>query len=271
MRVAFHLPANGRSIFTTAGSSSGTVVRPDRISGQLRRRPPTTRGRPGGLVQNGFAAGRVAPRFCSTPVRSAQIGTSRAWTSGAAQLLAACRTMTRCCMLHARPEDDQLFGTAINVDEDPLPKHVVLEVRPHSRDVRRRKLGIYMECELRPRSGCKVPWVSSRSGAGADDPPPRGGRIPSRFPRAHGIPGVEGRGDPSSRRPRTPFQRKRGAPWSVGGPRDWACREGTECAQRSNDPLLRSVNRTADSPSGYARGTCERAVWRPWPTALRGP
>ena len=47
-------------------------------------------------------------------------------------------------VLYLHPARSQLFGTTINVDEDPLPE-VVLEV-DHTTDVRRRKLGIYMEC-----------------------------------------------------------------------------------------------------------------------------
>ena len=50
-------------------------------------------------------------------------------------------------------------GSVIDVDEDPLPD-VVLEV-DHTTDVRRRKLGIYMECGF-PEIWVLVPWVSSR-------------------------------------------------------------------------------------------------------------
>ena len=45
------------------------------------------------------------------------------------------------------------------MDEDPLPD-VVLEV-DHTTDVRRRKLGIYMECGF-PEIWVLVPWESSR-------------------------------------------------------------------------------------------------------------
>ena len=50
-------------------------------------------------------------------------------------------------------------GSVIDVDADPLPD-VVLEV-DHTTDVRRRKLGIYMECEF-PEIWVLVPWASSR-------------------------------------------------------------------------------------------------------------
>ena len=50
-------------------------------------------------------------------------------------------------------------GSIIDVDEDPLPD-VVLEV-DHTTDVRRRKLGIYMECGF-PEIWVLVPWASSR-------------------------------------------------------------------------------------------------------------
>ena len=50
-------------------------------------------------------------------------------------------------------------GSIIDVDEGPLPD-VVLEV-DHTTDVRRRKLGIYMECGF-PEIWVLVPWASSR-------------------------------------------------------------------------------------------------------------
>ena len=50
-------------------------------------------------------------------------------------------------------------GSVIDVDADPLPD-VVLEV-DHTTDVRRRKLGIYMECGF-PEIWVLVPWASSR-------------------------------------------------------------------------------------------------------------
>jgi hypothetical protein len=62
-------------------------------------------------------------------------------------------------VLYLHPARAKFFGTTINVDEDPLPD-VVLEV-DHTTDVRRRKLGIYMECGF-PEIWVLVPWVSSR-------------------------------------------------------------------------------------------------------------
>ena len=50
------------------------------------------------------------------------------------------------------------WGRALDVDADPLPD-VVLEV-DHSTDVRRRKLGIYMESGF-PEIWVLVPWVAS--------------------------------------------------------------------------------------------------------------
>lgn len=58
--------------------------------------------------------------------------------------------------LHARWL--RLQGPSINVEKDPLPD-VVLEV-DHTTDVRRRKLGIYMECGF-PEIWVLVPWASS--------------------------------------------------------------------------------------------------------------
>ena len=59
--------------------------------------------------------------------------------------------------LHAPPL--RFSGSIIDVDQDPLPD-VVLEV-DHTTDVRRRKLGIYMECGF-PEIWVLVPWASSR-------------------------------------------------------------------------------------------------------------
>ena len=64
-------------------------------------------------------------------------------------------------VLYLHPERSRLYGSAINVDEDPLPD-VVLEV-DHTTDVRRRKLGIYMSCGF-PEIWVLVPWeISVRS------------------------------------------------------------------------------------------------------------
>ena len=61
-------------------------------------------------------------------------------------------------VLYLHPERVRLQGPAIEVDADPLPD-VVLEV-DHTTDVRRRKLGIYMESEF-PEIWVLVPWDSS--------------------------------------------------------------------------------------------------------------
>ena len=61
-------------------------------------------------------------------------------------------------VLYLHPDRVRLAGPAIEVDADPLPD-VVLEV-DHTTDVRRRKLGIYMESGF-PEIWVLVPWDSS--------------------------------------------------------------------------------------------------------------
>ena len=61
-------------------------------------------------------------------------------------------------VLYLHPDRVRLAGPAIDVDRDPLPD-VVLEV-DHTTDVRRRKLGIYMESGF-PEIWVLVPWESS--------------------------------------------------------------------------------------------------------------
>ena len=61
-------------------------------------------------------------------------------------------------VLYLHPDRVRLTGPAIDVDADPLPD-VVLEV-DHTTDVRRRKLGIYMESGF-PEIWVLVPWESS--------------------------------------------------------------------------------------------------------------
>ena len=61
-------------------------------------------------------------------------------------------------VLYLHPDRVRLAGPAIDVDADPLPD-VVLEV-DHTTDVRRRKLGIYMESGF-PEIWVLVPWESS--------------------------------------------------------------------------------------------------------------
>ena len=66
-------------------------------------------------------------------------------------------------VLYLRPDRVRLQGPAIDVDRDPLPD-VVLEV-DHTTDVRRRKLGIYMESGF-PEIWVLVPWEASVRSAG---------------------------------------------------------------------------------------------------------
>ena len=61
-------------------------------------------------------------------------------------------------VLYLYPDRVRLDGPAIEVDRDPLPD-VVLEV-DHTSDVRRRKLGIYMESGF-PEIWVLVPWEAS--------------------------------------------------------------------------------------------------------------
>ena len=61
-------------------------------------------------------------------------------------------------MLYLHPDRVRLRGSAIDVEAGPLPD-VVLEV-DHTTDVRRRKLGIYMESGF-PEIWVLVPWESS--------------------------------------------------------------------------------------------------------------
>ena len=154
-------------------------------------------------------------------------------------------------VLYLHPARSQLFGTTINVDEDPLPE-VVLEV-DHTTDVRRRKLGIYMECGF-PEIWVLVPWVSSRR--------ERGLRIHVRgedgyreVPESAAFPGWRAEEiqlalteEPLSGRAWRALER---VALAMGA------REGTG---PDDDPLLRSVNRTAEARGdarGYARGRAE--------------
>ena len=66
-------------------------------------------------------------------------------------------------MLYLHPDRVRLQGSAVNVDEDPLPD-VVLEV-DHTTDVRRRKLEIYKQSGF-PEIWVLVPWESSARAPG---------------------------------------------------------------------------------------------------------
>ena len=61
-------------------------------------------------------------------------------------------------VLYLHPDRVRLDGPAIDVDADPLPD-VVLEV-DHTTDVRRRKLGVYMQSGF-PEIWVLVPWEAS--------------------------------------------------------------------------------------------------------------
>ena len=150
-------------------------------------------------------------------------------------------------VLYLHPARSQLLGTTINVDEDPLPD-VVLEV-DHTTDVRRRKLGIYMECGF-PEIWVLVPWVSSRR--------ERGLRIHLRgedgyreVPESAAFPGWRAEEiqlalteEPLSGRAWRALER---VALAMGA------REGTG---PENDPLIRSMSRNARA-KGLARGHLE--------------
>lgn len=157
-------------------------------------------------------------------------------------------------VLYLHPARAKFFGTTINVDEDPLPD-VVLEV-DHTTDVRRRKLGIYMECGF-PEIWVLVPWVSSRREQ-ALTIHLRGEDGYREAPESAAFPGWRAEGiqlalteDPLSAKTWRALER---VALAMGA------REGTG---PENDPLIRSVNRTAEARGdarGYARGRAEGHV-----------
>ena len=153
-------------------------------------------------------------------------------------------------MLYLHPARARLQGSLIDVDEDPLPD-VVLEV-DHTTDVRRRKLGIYMECGF-PEIWVLVPWVSSRRER-ALTIHLRGEDGYRETPESAAFPGWRAEEiqlalteDPLSAKTWRALER---VALAMGA------REGTG---PENDPLLRSVNRTADA-RGYARGRAESCL-----------
>ena len=94
-------------------------------------------------------------------------------------------------VLYLHPDRVRLQGPAIDVDADPLPD-VVLEV-DHTTDVRRRKLGIYMESGF-PEIWVLVPWESSVRRPGLAIHVRRGAGVPGGR-REPGVSGVAGGGD----------------------------------------------------------------------------
>ena len=138
---------------------------------------------------------------------------------------------------------------ALDVDTDPLPD-VVLEV-DHSTDVRRRKLGIYMESGF-PEIWVVVPWESSRRSAGAGDPRAPGREVPGGGGEP-GLSGVEGRGDLRGA-DRDPLVGEDGTRDRAGGARDGRAR-GHEARGRPFHLL----------------GECEGAGGRPREGLREGP
>ena len=138
-------------------------------------------------------------------------------------------------------------GPSINVDEDPLPD-VVLEV-DHTTDVRRRKLGIYMECGF-PEIRVLVPWATSRRERGFTVHV-RGENGYREAPESAAFPGWKAEEirlalteDPLSGKAWRALERVALAMGAREG-------KGPE-----NDPLLRSMSRRAES-RGEARGHVE--------------
>ena len=154
-------------------------------------------------------------------------------------------------VLYLHPARARLHGSLIDVDEDPLPD-VVLEV-DHTTDVRRRKLDIYMECGF-PEIWVLVPWVSSRRERALTihtrvEDGYREAPVSAAFPgwRAEDIQ-LALTEDPLSTRTWRALER---VALAMGA------REGTG---PENDPLIRSVKRTAEARGdarGHARGHAE--------------
>lgn len=142
-------------------------------------------------------------------------------------------------------------GSVIDVDADPLPD-VVLEV-DHTTDVRRRKLGIYMECGF-PEIWVLVPWASSRRERGLAIHV-RGESGYRDSPESIAFPGWKAEEirlalteEPLSGRAWRALER---VAFAMG------TREGTG---PENDPLMRSVTRKAESrgvAEGHAQGQLE--------------
>ena len=154
-------------------------------------------------------------------------------------------------VLYLHPARARLQGSLIDVDEDPLPD-VVLEV-DHTTDVRRRKLGIYMECGF-PEIWVLVPWVSSRREKALTIHVRREDGY-REAPESAAFPGWKAEEiqlalteDPLSARTWRALER---VALAMGA------REGTS---PENDPLIRSMHRRAQSrgdAAGYARGRME--------------
>ena len=150
-------------------------------------------------------------------------------------------------VLYLRAPRLRFSGSIIDVDADPLPD-VVLEV-DHTTDVRRRKLGIYMECGF-PEIWVLVPWASSRRERGlAIHVRGKGGYRDS--PESAAFPGWKAEEillalteEPLSGRAWRALER---VALAMGA------REGTG---PENDPLIRPMYRTARA-RGLARGHSE--------------
>ena len=139
------------------------------------------------------------------------------------------------------------WGRALEVDIDLLPE-VVLEV-DHSTDVRRRKLGIYMESGF-PEIWVLVPWEISRRAPGLAVHV-RGERGYAEAPESRAFPGWKAE---------EIFRALTEDPWTAGTARTlervalaMGAREGTK---PEDDPITRSVSLKAEA-RGYERGQWE--------------
>ena len=151
-------------------------------------------------------------------------------------------------VLYLHPDRVRLAGPAIDVDRDPLPD-VVLEV-DHTTDVRRRKLGIYMESGF-PEIWVLVPWESSARRPGLAIHVRRGGEYREEAV-SRAFPGWKAE---------EVFRALTEAPMSEGAWRalervalSMGAREGTE---PEDDPLMRSHGaraRTEGHREGHAEG-----------------
>ena len=150
-------------------------------------------------------------------------------------------------VLYLHPDRVRLAGPAIDVDADPLPD-VVLEV-DHTTDVRRRKLGIYMESGF-PEIWVLVPWESSARRPGLAIHVRRGGEYREEAV-SRAFPGWKAE---------EVFRALTEAPMSEGAWRalervalSMGAREGTE---PEDDPLMRSHGARART-EGHREGRAE--------------
>ena len=150
---------------------------------------------------------------------------------------------------------------ALDVDTDPLPD-VVLEV-DHRTDVRRRKLGIYMESGF-PEIWVVVPWESSRRAPGLSIHVRRGGRYREEA-ESRAFPGVE-EGGPLRGADRDSLVGGDGTRAGAGGARDGRAR-GHEARGRPFHPLGEREGAGGRPRRGAGRRVTRRATREALPRA----